>query len=121
MQITRREIGSVLVLSFAEPVELEGDASARFRARTVEAVAEGWRTVVLDLGNVEFLDSSGLSALVSGLRAMHARGGELVLASVPERVRTVLEVTRLLKVFELSESAEEFLGERGSLMVRAGS
>ena len=109
MQVTRREFESVLVLSFPEAVELEGEASRRFREKIRRVVDEGRKNVVMDLGGVTFIDSSGLGALVSTLKALREAGGNLRLANVPARVRSVLEVTRLERVFESFDTVEEAL------------
>jgi anti-sigma B factor antagonist len=61
------------------------------------------------MGQVGFVDSSGLGALISTLKILRAEGGDLKLANVGEQVQAVLEITRLLRVFETYESAEEAL------------
>lgn len=109
MELTRRQIGSVLVLSFAEPLNLEGEVSARFKEKIRSTIADGNRLIVIDLGLVEFIDSSGLGALISALKVLRAAGGDLHLANVSEPVQAVLEITRLLRVFETHESAESAL------------
>ncbi len=57
--------------------------------------------IVVDMAGVSFLDSSGLAALVSGLKAAREAGGTLKLAGVNEQARQVFEITRLDQVFEL--------------------
>jgi anti-sigma B factor antagonist len=57
--------------------------------------------IVVDMSGVSFLDSSGLAALVSGLKAAREAGGTLKLAGVNEQARQVFEITRLDQVFEL--------------------
>jgi len=109
MELTRRQIGSVLVLGFAEPLALEGDSSAAFKERIRSLTGEGRRNLVVDLGNVDFVDSSGLGALISALKVLRAGGGDLKLANVGEQVHSVLEITRLLRVFDTFPSAEEAL------------
>jgi anti-sigma B factor antagonist len=61
------------------------------------------------LTNVAFIDSSGLGALISGLKALRANGGDLVLCSMSRQVRTVFEITRLLRVFEVFEGPDPAL------------
>ncbi|MBO1753089.1 STAS domain-containing protein [Actinotalea sp. BY-33] len=61
-------------------------------------VADGHHLLVIDLGETEFLDSSGLGALVGGLRVARAAGGDLRLARVGTQVRTVLELTTMDRV-----------------------
>lgn len=69
----------------------------------------GCRNVVLDLGAVEFMDSSGLGVLIAMLKRVSERGGDLVLARLPKKVRLVLEITRAYKIFRIFETVEEAL------------
>jgi anti-anti-sigma factor len=76
------------------------------------ARAESATTLILDLGDVEYLDSSGVGALLQ-IHVSLAKGNrQLVLASVPEKVRMVLEIARLQSIFPMYSSvaiAEELL------------
>ena len=109
MELTRRQIGSVLVLEFAEPVTLEGDSSALFKEKIRGLIGEGRRSIVIDMGRVGFIDSSGLGSLISALKVLRANGGDLKLANIGEQVYSVLEITRLLRVFDTFDSSEEAL------------
>lgn len=109
MEVTRRQIGTVLVLSFAEPLCLEGETCVRFKERMRGLLDEKRRQLVVDLGNVEFVDSSGLGALISTLKVLRANDGEMVLTNVTEAVRSVLEITRLLRVFDVYDTPEDAL------------
>jgi len=101
MELTARPIGEqTLVVSFHADVELEGGRSAVFKERIREAIGRRpWR-VVVDMAHVRFIDAQGLGALVATLKALRSAGGDLVLAAPPESVRTVLEITKLTRVFE---------------------
>lgn len=112
MELTRRQIGSVIVLSFAEPVTLEGETSDRFKEKIRGLIADGCSSLIVDLGPVRFIDSSGLGALISALKVLRAHDGDLVLANVPKPVQSVLEITRLLRVFEIYDTTEEALEAR---------
>jgi anti-sigma B factor antagonist len=63
-----------------------------------ESVAAGRDRIVIDLTEVVFIDSSGLGALIAGLKATRQAGGDLRIAQVPEQVRTVLRLTNLDRV-----------------------
>lgn len=84
------------------------DAQAAPAARqALEALAAGGaRRIVVDLAGVTFLDSSGLGALVAGLKAARARGAELRLAAPGAQVRELLRLTALERVFPIFESVE---------------
>ncbi len=70
-------------------------------------VAGGAPRVVVDLADVEFLDSSGLGALISGLKSARQAGGDLRIASPAEQVRLVLRLTNMERVLIPYESPEE--------------
>lgn len=75
--------------------------------------------VVLQLDQVEFVDSSGLGALVRLMQAARSKGGDLKLSGVPPKIRKTLEMTSLLSQFETYETVEEaitaaYLGSRYS-------
>jgi len=74
--------------------------------RIRELIDEGRTEIVCDLGEVSFLDSSGLSALVSGLKATRERGGFLKLAGANEQVARIFRLTMLDRVFEMYASVE---------------
>jgi len=106
MELSRRHIGSVQIFSFPAAIELEGEASVSFKEVVGKLVGSGARQIVMDLENVGFIDSSGLGALISLLKAVRCEGGDLKLACLSGAVRTVLEVTRLMRVFEIHETAD---------------
>jgi anti-sigma B factor antagonist len=80
---------------------------------------EKYGDVVLQLDQIEFVDSSGLGALVRLVQAARAKGGDVKLSGVPPKVRKTLEMTNLLSQFEAYDSVEEaitaaYLGSRYS-------
>ncbi len=74
-----------------------------------ELVAGGRGQIVCDLAGVGFLDSSGLAALVSGLKATRERGGYLKLAGVNAQVGKIFHLTMLDRVFEMYADVEAAL------------
>jgi anti-anti-sigma factor len=76
-------------------------AAPAFKNLVEETVASGQSRIVVDLGQVTFIDSSGLGALISGLKATRQAGGDLRLADVPEQVMTVLRLTNLDRVLRV--------------------
>lgn len=69
-------------------------------------VEEGQLKIVVDLQEVPFMDSSGLSSLVSGLRLVREKGGNLALSGVQEKVQVVLRLTMLDRVFPIHSTPE---------------
>lgn len=87
------------------------DASVVTESKTIlkDTAARGYDQVAVNLKNVSFIDSSGLSALVSGFKAVGENGGTLVLANVGEQIRVALELTRLNQIFLIFESLNDAL------------
>jgi anti-sigma B factor antagonist len=73
-------------------------AAPALKSLVEETVASGQTRIVVDLGEVTFIDSSGLGALIAGLKATRQAGGDLRIAVVPEQVMTVLRLTNLDRV-----------------------
>ena len=72
-----------------------------------QAVADGQKRLVVDLGEVSFVDSSGLGALISGLKSARAAGGYLRIARPSEQARLILELTTLHRVLPPYATVEE--------------
>jgi anti-sigma B factor antagonist len=81
------------------------------KQQLTRAVAEGHRRLVVDLGEVTFIDSSGLGALISGLKAARFQKGDLRIARPGEQTRVVLELTALDQVLRPYPTLEEALAE----------
>jgi anti-sigma B factor antagonist len=93
-------------------VEVTGDIDLYTSPKLREAVLElfrqrGQETVVVDLSDVQYIDSSGIASLVEGLQESKKIGARFVLASLNEAPKHVLELTRLLAVFEIADCAED--------------
>lgn len=73
----------------------------------------GAKNVLVDLRQVRFIDSSGLGALVSGFKNSVSHRGRLTLSGLQEQVRSMFELTRLHRVFEIHESVDEALDSFG--------
>jgi anti-sigma B factor antagonist len=74
-------------------------------------IETGVRHLVVDLSAADYLDSTALGALIGGLKRLREREGDLRLAGPRPRIRKVLEITRLVKVFEVRESVPEALAD----------
>lgn len=85
-------------------------AAPGLREQLTSLVAAGTSRLVVDLGGVEFVDSSGLGALISGLKAARQSGGDLRIASPTPQVQSVLALTSLDRVLRSYESADGAFG-----------
>ncbi len=84
-------------------------SASQVKERLAQAVADGNRRLVVDLQAVTFLDSSGLGALISGLKAARVAGGDLRIAGAGEQTLLVLRLTTLDRVLRPYPSVEEAL------------
>jgi anti-sigma B factor antagonist len=82
-------------------------AAPPVRSRIDDLVRHGRTHVVVDLGEVEFIDSSGLGALVGGLKSTRQAGGDLRIARAGEQVLAVLKLTNLDRILAPYPSAED--------------
>ncbi len=84
-------------------------SASEFKQTLNDIVEAGDRILVVDLSNVSFVDSSGLGALISGMKATRLAGGDLRIAQVGEQARLILELTTLDKVMKIYPTVEEAL------------
>ena len=116
IDVSQRD-GVTLVKPEGERLDLE--VSVEFRAALLNAIAAGQRQLVVDLADIAFIDSSGLGALVSALKALRAhKEGDIRLASLQQPVVALLEVTRLNRVFASYPTAEQAVQSFGSPALR---
>ena len=104
------ESGMVLVVVG----RLDAVSAGALKERLKKLIHEGYPRLIVDMQAVPFIDSSGLAALVSGLKAAREKSSTLVLANVGEQARTVFKVTLLDRVFAFYEdtaSATKALSE----------
>ncbi len=105
MEIAVDKIGDVAVV--VVPVEeLDASNSVEFK-RDISPVLEANTKVVFDLSKLRFMDSSGLGSFLSCLRKSNAKGGDLKLCGMSPRVRTVIELVRLHRIFDIYGTKEE--------------
>jgi anti-sigma B factor antagonist len=93
-------------------VDLDGKLTAGLgdqilRETVDELLAEGYRKILLNLSAVTFLDSAGLGELVAGLKTARNLGAELKILKASARVKSTLQLTRLLPVFDVYEDEQE--------------
>lgn len=100
IKATWRDSGSVAVVDISGRITL-GDGSALLRKTIRSLLDEGRMRILLNLGDVDYIDSSGIGELVSGFTTVKNRGGELKLLNLNKRVRDVLQLTKLYTVFDV--------------------
>ena len=103
MRIVERTIGALTILDLKGRL-VAGDGDDVFRDAVDRLVELGRNTVLLNLDEVPFIDSGGLGVLVSKYVTLRKRHGQLKLCNLGPRVARVLEITKLLTVFEVFTS-----------------
>ena len=106
IKLNTRQVGDVTVLDLAGRITL-GEGSSTLRDSLKELVTKGDKKILLNLGDVTYIDSSGIGKLVSGFTTVTNSGGSLKLLGLNKRVKDLLQVTKLYTVFEAFEDEAE--------------
>lgn len=108
MEIAERSSGDVKVLDLHGKLTI-GDGDELLKDKINSLVQQGHTKIVLNLGDVPYVDSAGLGQMVSSYRTVTRSGGSLRLLNLTARIREVLTITKLLTVFDTFESESEAL------------
>jgi anti-sigma B factor antagonist len=108
LQGTCREIEDIAIIDFSGKITL-GEGSATLRRTIRELIDKGHRKIVLNLGDVDYIDSSGIGELVSGFTTVRNVQGELKLLHLTKRVHDLLQITRLFTVFDVQSDEDNAL------------
>ncbi len=118
MKVQERRIGDVVVIELSGQLTL-GDGLSRLRDKINSVLLEGFRNIVLDLGDVRYIDSGGLGELVASLTSVTRENGSLKLVSVGRRSKDLLATTKLLTVFDTYDTEGEAINSFQSEQVVA--
>jgi anti-sigma B factor antagonist len=102
---TQRQNGKT-VITVKEP-RVDAHNSAELKDSLLRILDGGEHDLIVDLGDVEFIDSSGLGALLSGYKNASLRSSGFALAGLTPRVRSLFELTRLHRVFDIYDKVQE--------------
>jgi anti-sigma B factor antagonist len=108
LKLTKRTVDGILALECSGRIVF-GDETSLLREEVKKAIAEGHKRIVLNLGQVNYIDSGGLGTLVALHTTAHNAGGTIKLANLTKRIGDLLQVTKLLTVFEVHNSEYEAL------------
>ena len=103
LKISNREVEGVGVVELAGRIVL-GEESSAMREQIKSMLAGGQKKIVLNLSNVTYIDSAGLGALVAAHHSARSQGAALKLAHLGAKFQEILQVTKLLTVFEVHDS-----------------
>jgi anti-sigma B factor antagonist len=99
LKINIRETADAAILDMSGRVSL-GDALADLRDSIREALAGDQKNILLNLAEVSYIDSSGLGQLIGSYATVTSRGGQMKLLNLQKRVNDLMQITKLVTVFE---------------------
>ncbi|MFI5396999.1 MAG: STAS domain-containing protein [Candidatus Binatia bacterium] len=105
MELEQTNAGHVVVIKALEK-RLDARTALEFKDHMTQVIKAGHRQFVLDISEVDFIDSSGLGAIVSSLKAL-AGCGDLVIAGARDTVMSMFKLTRIDRVFRMFATAAE--------------
>jgi anti-sigma B factor antagonist len=100
IKASTRQTGSVTVVDLSGKIKL-GEGSSELRDTVKDLLGKGHKQILLNLGDVNYIDSTGIGELVSAYASVRNQGGELKLLHVTKKVRNVLQIMKLYTVFHV--------------------
>jgi anti-sigma B factor antagonist len=108
MQIEQRAVGSVMILDLKGKITLgEGDEALKDKINSL--ILQGHKKMLLNFGDVPYIDSAGLGEIVRTYTTVSRQGGQLKLVNLTKRITDLLSITKLLTVFETFDNEAEAL------------
>jgi anti-sigma B factor antagonist len=95
-----REVGNIAILEVKGKIMM-GEGDVQIRDEVKKLIAQGKKNILVDLGEVTMIDSSGLGELVGSFTSVTRQGGKMKLLKLAKRVHDLLQITRLYTVFEV--------------------
>jgi len=108
LNIKKRQAGDVTILDLDGEVRI-GDSATALRSSIRELVAGGSQKILLNLGGVKYIDSSGIGELIANYTTVGRTGGQLKLLNLTEKVQDLLVITKLLTVFDVYDNEADAL------------
>jgi anti-sigma B factor antagonist len=105
MTIQLRELSDVVILDMSGRITL-GDGSVILREAVREQIVAGKQAIIINLGDVTYMDSSGLGELISAFTSAKNRGASLKLLNLTKRIRDLMEITKLYTVFDIYDDED---------------
>lgn len=109
MKASNRQINGVTVVDMSGRITL-GEGSVVLRESIRDLVAKGQKKILLNLGDVTYIDSSGIGELVSAFTTVRNQGGELKLLNLTKKVHDLLQITKLYTVFDIKDDETAAVG-----------
>ena len=111
-KLTTRLVDGVTVMDVSGRITL-GEGSSALRDALHSAIEAGNRKILLNLGEVNYIDSSGIGELVAAFTSVSNHGGSLKLLNLTKRVQDLLQITKLYTVFDVHENEAHAIASFG--------
>ena len=105
MKIENRTVGDVHILDVSGKIML-GEGTMAVRNSVRELLKNGGKKIILNLGDVNYIDSSGIGELVSSFTTVTNQGGQLKLLNLTKKIQELLAITKLLTVFQVYDTEQ---------------
>src|SRR5437879_3228592 len=109
MKASTRQVEGVTVVDLSGRITL-GEGSVVLRDTVRDLLAKGDKKILLNLGEVTYIDSSGIGELVSAFTTVRNQGGELKLLNLTKKVHDLLQITKLYTVFDVKDDEATAIG-----------
>lgn len=113
MDIKERVVGGVSILDLSGKIVL-GEGDIQVKERIKDLLSDGQRRILLNLAEVNYIDSAGLGTLIGSYTTAKRDGGSLKLVNLTKRIQDLLAITKLITVFETFDNEAEALGSFNS-------
>ena len=107
MHIEERTVGDVVIVDVSGKITLGDGGDVVLKDKMRSLVQQGTKKVLLNLGEVSYVDSAGLGEIVQSYATVTKNGGSLKLLNITKRIKDLLSITKLLTVFECHDSEAE--------------
>jgi anti-sigma B factor antagonist len=102
MKASTRQVDGVTIVDLSGRITL-GEGSVVLRDTVKDLLGKGQKKILLNLGDVSYIDSSGIGELVSAFTSVRNQGGELKLLHLTKKVHDLLQITKLYTVFDVKD------------------
>ena len=102
LKVSTRQVDGVSIVDCSGRITL-GEGSVVLRDTIKDLLAKGQKKILLNLGDVNYIDSSGIGELVSAYTTVKNQGGELKLLKLTKKVHDLLQITKLYTVFDVKD------------------
>jgi len=106
MKANNRQVNGVTIVDMSGRITL-GEGSVILRDSIKDLLGKGQKKILLNLGDVSYIDSSGIGELVSAFTSVRNQGGELKLLKLTKKVHDLLQITKLYTVFDIKDDETE--------------